>query len=75
MSTIRDDIIFAKFELWLRDQSPHRLPKGPMGKAIQYAPNQWDELKEVLDDAKLRLDNNIAVSTCNANGANPEAYI
>ncbi|MEM6275070.1 MAG: IS66 family transposase [Myxococcota bacterium] len=99
--------IFKKFQLWLRDQSPHHLPKGPMGKAIQYALNQWDELEKVLDDAKLRLDNNVAenalrivalgrknflfvgneqggrnlatlqtvVSTCNANGVNPEAYI
>lgn len=99
--------IFEKFERWLRDQSPHHLPQGPMGKAIQYALNQWDELEKVLDDAKLRLDNNIAenalrvvalgrknflfvgneqagrnlgtlqtiVSTCNANGVNPERYI
>lgn len=52
--------IFEKFERWLRDQSPHHLPQGPMGKAIQYALNQWAELKKVLDDAKLRLDNNIA---------------
>lgn len=27
---------------------------------IQYALNPWNELKKVLDDAKLRLDSNIA---------------
>ncbi|MEM6962956.1 MAG: transposase [Myxococcota bacterium] len=36
----------------------HHLPQGPMG--IQYALNPWNELKKVLDDAKLRLDSNIA---------------
>ncbi len=52
--------IFQKFRLWLQDQSPHHLPKSNMGRAIQYAQNQWNELEKVLEDAKLRLDNNIA---------------
>jgi transposase len=52
--------IFEKLKLWLREQSPHHLPQGPMAKATQYTLNQWDELERVLGDAKLRLDNNIA---------------
>jgi len=82
-------------------------PKSPMGEALRYGLNTWPSLRAVLDDAKLRLDNNLAenalrvvalgrknylfvgddeggehlatlltvVSTCTANGINPEAYI
>lgn len=35
-------------------------PKSPMGKAVTYAENQWSELTIFLDDANIRLDNNLS---------------
>ncbi len=31
-----------------------------MGSAISYALNNWGALKPLLNDAKVRLDNNVA---------------
>ena len=39
------------------------LPKGPMGKAINYALNHWDALARYVDDPILTIDNNIAERT------------
>ena len=36
------------------------LPKGPLGKAITYASNQWTTLVQFLDDGEIDLDNNDA---------------
>lgn len=38
-----------------RDRSP---PKGPLGKAISYALDNWNELQRFLDDVNVPLDNN-----------------
>lgn len=46
------------FRAWLEEQEPQHLPKGPLGKAIGYALNQWDHLILFLDDARLPVDNN-----------------
>ncbi len=35
------------------------LPATPMGRAIDYALNQWDLLKKVLDHGEVELDNNL----------------
>jgi transposase len=43
---------------YLKEQRPHHLPKGPMGRAISYALNQWDALTKFLTDARIPPDNN-----------------
>jgi transposase len=35
-------------------------PKEPMGKAINYALNQWETLIRFVSDPKIRLDNNVS---------------
>ena len=52
--------VMADFKVWLEDQEGRHDPKGPMGKAIGYCQRQWPRLEKVLDDPKLRLDNNIS---------------
>lgn len=45
---------------WLEDKKGEHTPKSPMGRAIRYTLNQWDFLTRFLDDAKVRLDNNVS---------------
>ena len=43
---------------WLTVNKDSHPPRGPMGKAIGYALNNWDELSEFLKSEQLPLDNN-----------------
>jgi transposase len=43
---------------WLEEEKPKHLPKGPMGKAITYAQNNWTALTRFLEDPKIPIDNN-----------------
>jgi transposase len=96
-----------KLREWMEERQARYPPQSPMGEAIRYGLKTVESLKPVLNDAKMRLDNNVAegalrlialgrknflfvgdddagrnlaalqtvVSTCIANGVNPEAYI
>ncbi len=46
--------------VWLKQQQPLHAPKSPMGAAITYAINNWAALTRFLEDAHIRLDNNIS---------------
>jgi len=52
----------AQFRAWLESQQAERggplLPKSPMGRAAQYALNQWDALCVYTTDGRLAIDNN-----------------
>lgn len=52
----------VQFRTWLESRQAERggpvLPKSPMGKAIQYALNQWDALCVYTTDGRLNIDNN-----------------
>jgi transposase len=48
------------FKGWLDAQQPRHPPKSPMGDALRYTLNRWDELGLFLDDVKVPLDNNPA---------------
>jgi transposase len=48
----------TRFKAWLDAERHRHLPKGPMGVAIRYALDQWDELSVFLGDAKVPIDNN-----------------
>ncbi len=53
--------IMQSFKKWIDEQAQaDHLPKGPMGKALTYADNNWDAMEVFLTDPKIRLDNNIS---------------
>jgi len=48
------------FKAWLDVQQKQHPPKSPMGDALRYTLNRWDELGLFLDDVRVPLDNNPA---------------
>jgi transposase len=38
---------------------PTLLPQSPLGKAVNYALNEWDALNRYLQDGRLEIDNNL----------------
>lgn len=44
---------------WIEEQSIQVLPQSPIGKAMYYYQAQWEKLKQVAQDARLQLDNNL----------------
>ena len=52
--------ILETFKLWLDANQAITPPKGLLGKAIQYALNNWKKLIVYIEDGRLRPDNNIA---------------
>ncbi len=52
--------VLAGFKAWLDAEALVVLPKAPIADAIGYTRNQWGALTRFLDDARLKLDNNIA---------------
>ena len=91
----------------MEEQKKLHPPKSPIGKALGYTLNNWENLLVFLEDPKIPLDNNISeralrtialgrknflfvgneqagrnlailqslVSTCEANGVNPQSYL
>lgn len=47
-----------RLKAWLDDNLGRQVPKSPIGVAIRYGLNQWNELGRFLDDARIPLDNN-----------------
>jgi len=52
--------ILDRFKTWLEVHHPQVPPKSLLGKAIQYALNQWDKLVVYLEAGFLKPDNNVA---------------
>ena len=52
--------ILDRFKTWLEVRHPQVPPKSLLGKAIQYALNQWDKLVVYLEAGFLKPDNNVA---------------
>jgi transposase len=50
--------ILATLHKYLLEQQGLHPPKSPMGKAINYALNNWQELNQFLENPHLPLDNN-----------------
>lgn len=50
--------VLAEFKHWLEEQQPGVLPKSPLGKAINYALNQWPKLIRYCEEGYLEIDNN-----------------
>jgi transposase len=43
---------------WLERERGRQLPKSPIGAAIRYGENSWDELGRFLENPRIPLDNN-----------------
>jgi transposase len=52
--------ILAAFKAWLDKQVHRTPPKGLLGKAMNYALNQWHRLIVYVEDGRLAPDNNMA---------------
>ncbi len=52
--------VLEGFKAWLDAEALVVLPKAPIAEAIGYPRNQWGALTRFLEDARLKLDNNIA---------------
>jgi transposase len=58
MRQARSAPIMSSLKALLEEQRPLHQPKGPMGAAISYALNNWEELTRFLTDARIPPDNN-----------------
>jgi transposase len=47
-----------KLRAWLDEHHDRHPPKGPLGKAISYARDNWTELQVFIDDVNVPVDNN-----------------
>src|SRR5262249_42276469 len=56
----RSKPLLDDIEAWLLSQKSLVLPKSPIGKAIQYALNQWTALCRYAEDGRRAIDNNVA---------------
>ncbi len=52
--------ILDRLKIWLDTHHPSVPPKSLLGKAIQYALNQWERLIVYIDAGFLKPDNNVA---------------
>ncbi|QZE15963.1 transposase [Halosquirtibacter laminarini] len=50
--------ILEKLGQWIKKESLTALPKSPIGKAINYTLNLWDELCQYTEDGSYIIDNN-----------------
>jgi transposase len=48
----------SRFRSWLEHHRELYPPKGPLGKAISYALDNWTELMVFLDNVNIPVDNN-----------------
>jgi transposase len=53
-------LILTKIEEFIASDQVKVLPKSPIGKAFQYARNQWKALNRYVEDGDLAIDNNVA---------------
>ncbi len=51
--------IVIKFKKWLDKKQELTLPKGLLGKAINYCLGQWPRLENYLEDGHAGIDNNV----------------
>lgn len=51
--------ILADIKSRLEELKPTLLPQSPLGKAVNYALNEWDALNRYLEDGRLEIDNNL----------------
>jgi transposase len=60
MRKARSKPILDEMKEWLDERKDRWTPKSGMGKAVNYARNNWESLTRFLEDPKLKLDNNLS---------------
>lgn len=50
--------VHDRIKAWLDEHLDRHPPKSPIGTAIRYGLNHWDEFRTFLDDERIPLDNN-----------------
>ncbi|MFO0726447.1 MAG: IS66 family transposase [Myxococcota bacterium] len=50
--------IRARLRAWMERQQALHPPRSPLGTAIKYGLNRWDDLGRFLEDGRIPLDNN-----------------
>jgi transposase len=60
---------------WLDEQSRIILPKSPVGQAISYARNQWQDLQTYTRDGELSIDNNVSERSLRAQAIGRKNYL
>jgi hypothetical protein len=50
--------LLMQFKAWLDKSSLTVLPESLVGKAINYAINQWDKFIRYVEDGRIDIDNN-----------------
>ena len=51
--------LMKEFREWLDEKAPTVTPTSPIGKAFTYALKQWPYFVNVLQDGRLKIDNNL----------------
>jgi transposase len=67
--------LLIAFGEWLDEQSRKQLPKSPVGQAISYARNQWDDLQTYTRDGELSIDNNVSERSVRAQAIGRKNYL
>lgn len=52
--------IMEEMKKWMEDEGLRYSQRTLIGKAVTYAYTRWDNMMHVLDDGRLKLDNNLA---------------
>jgi transposase len=60
-----------RFKAWLTQQQGLHPPKSAMGKAVNYALNNWDSITYFLEDVSVPLDNNASYAARGIRGVMP----
>ncbi len=55
--------IYQRLKDWVDEQAIIVTPKSPMGKAMTYFQNQWENLITIFKDGRLLIDNNLIENT------------
>ncbi len=72
----RDAVPLLKaFGEWLDEQSRKVFPKSPVGQAMAYARNQWDDLQTYTRDGELSIDNNVSERSVRAQAIGLKNYL
>lgn len=51
--------VLGQIHTWLKENLVQTLPKSPIGKAITYSLNLWEELTGYIDHPRYQIDNNL----------------
>jgi hypothetical protein len=63
------------FGEWLDEQSRNVLRKSPVGQAMAYARNQWNDLQTYTRDGELSIDNNVSERSVRAQAIGRKNYL